>query len=251
MYKKLPKYELMGILNLTDNSFVATSRMGGKGIDEVISRVAWMLENGAAYVDIGACSTAPGNELIDEVTEWKRIEEPLMALYSAFGGAGVRFSIDTFRSSVVEHALDLGCDIIVNDIYAGLADPRMLDVVAANNLTYIAMDQTPDPYAFFEKWADTAERKGVRDWILDPGFGFGKTMERHWEIMNELERFQNFGRPVLSATSRKRMIYLEKGLTPLTCAQESFEAELLAVSKGAAIIRTHDLDLHHEYLLQH
>lgn len=233
----------MGIINLTDNSFVSTSRMAGKRIDELLQRVAGMIEQGASYIDVGACSSAPGNEFIDAGEECRRLKEPMLALYDAFGGK-VTFSVDTFRSKVIEQCLADGIAVTVNDIFAGEEDPRILDVAAANSLEYIAMDHSADPYAFFCRWAEAAISKGIDKWILDPGFGFGKSVERNWEIMNQLPRFKDFGRPILSATSRKRMIYIPKGLTPLTCAKESVEAELLAVELGADMIRTHDLDLH-------
>lgn len=237
-------YSLMGILNLTDNSFVSGSRMAGKGIDQILERVEWMRSNGASYIDIGACSSAPGNEFVDAETEWKRLEEPLRAIFSTYSSSPLQFSIDTFRSNIIEKCLGLGHEVIVNDIFSGSADPRILDVTAANSLQYIAMDQSADPYAFFRNWADTAASKGIDRWILDPGFGFGKTVQQNWDILNALERFKDFGRPVLSATSRKRMIYLPLSLTPSTCAQQSVEAELLAVKNGADIIRTHDPDIH-------
>lgn len=234
----------MGIVNLTDNSFVSTSRLAGKTIDEIIGKAGRMISLGASYIDIGACSSAPGNEFIGEEEEWRRLHEPLKALFDAFPENMVGFSIDTFRSGIVERCLSMGRKIIVNDIFAGLKDPRMLDICAANGLGYIAMDQSADPYSFFEKFADTAARKGIPDWILDPGFGFGKTVEQNLMILDSLERLCDFGRPVLCAISRKRMIYIPNNLTPLTCAKESVDAELLAVSKGASIIRTHDLELH-------
>lgn len=237
----------MGIINITDNSFVSASRMVSASVDQILERAAWMIEQGASYIDVGACSSAPGNEFISAEQEWKRLQEPVKALYEAFGSK-VEFSIDTFRSSIVEGCLDQGCKIVVNDIFAGSADPRILEVTAANGLKYIAMDQSSDPYAFFEKWAEIAAAKGISDWILDPGFGFGKTVEGNWDIMDQMPRFRDFGRPVLSATSRKRMIYMPLGLTPATCAQQSFEAEVKAAELGADIIRTHDLDLHHKHL---
>lgn len=243
MENKDNAYALMGIINLTDNSFVTSSRMAGAGVDEILARVDWMISQGASYIDVGACSSAPGNEFVSQEQEWKRLCTPLKEMYNAFGGK-VLFSIDTFRGGIISKCLESGCKVIVNDIFAGSADPCMLDIVAANGLDYIAMDQSSDPYSFFTAWADTAEKKGIREWILDPGFGFGKTVEQNWEILQSLERFQDFGRPVLSATSRKRMIYLPLGLKPETCAEESVKAERLAASKGASIIRTHDLDRH-------
>lgn len=236
------KYALMGIINITDNSFVSGSRLLGVSTDQLLARVQMMVDNGAGYIDVGACSSAPGNSFISEEEEWKRLKEPLRAMLEAF--PTVKFSVDSFRSGIIENCLKLGHKIIVNDIFAGIADPRILDVTRANNLSYIAMDQSSDPYTFFLQWADKAADMGIEDWILDPGFGFGKTVEQNWAIMDKLERFQDFGRPVLSATSRKRMIWIPLGLKPESCAEQSVDAEILAVEKGAAIIRTHDTDIH-------
>lgn len=243
---KTDGYKTMGIINLTDNSFVSSSRMAAASIDEIVGKALWMVDMGASYIDIGACSSAPGNSFIDEDLEWKRMHEPLKAIMEAIPG-NVEISIDTFRSGIIERCLGLGRSVVVNDIFAGLADERMLDMAASNKLCYIAMDQTPDPYSFFEKWAEQAAGKGLDNWILDPGFGFGKTVEGNWDIMEQLPRFKDFGRPILSATSRKRMIYMPLGLKPESCAQQSVQAELKAVQLGADIIRTHDLDLHRQH----
>lgn len=240
------KYSLMGIVNLTDNSFVASSRCGVKSVDELLRSVGEMIDNGADIIDVGGCSTAPGNEPVSEELEWKRMEGKVEALFSSF--PATRFSIDSFRSGIIVRTLAL-CGplkhpLTVNDVSSGDGDARMLPLVVSEGLPYVAMDSTADPHAFFVRFSRKAEEEGLYDWILDPGFGFGKTLEQNWDILNNLERLLEFGRPVLAALSRKRMIYVPAGLTPDTCAALSVSAEKLAVSKGASIIRTHDLNMH-------
>ena len=234
-------YSLMGILNLTGNSFVESSRALGLNDDELVGQVQFMFDSGADIIDVGACSTAPGNTPVDEATEWSRLERPLRVLFEAFPDRP--FSLDSFRLPVLSKALALGKSFIINDI-SGAKDEGVLDFAASNGLDYIAMDSSADPYSFFVDFADRAERKSLENWILDPGFGFGKTVEKNWEILSSLRRFTAFGKPVLAALSRKRMIYQPLGLTPENCAPQSVKAELLAVINGASIIRTHDLTLH-------
>lgn len=213
--------------------------MAGKRADEIVARVDRMLAEGASMVDVGACSTAPGNEPVSPEQEWKRLEMPLEALFSTF--PDVEFSVDTFRTDVIRNILKFDHPLIINDITAGQDDKRMLPLVSASGLKYVAMDRTSDPYSFFTEFALKAASEGIKDWILDPGFGFGKTIEQNWDVLNGLERFNDFGRPVLVALSRKRMIYTPLGLTADTCREQSIAAEDIAVKKGAAIIRTHDL----------
>lgn len=236
----------MGIVNLTDNSFMRSSRMAGAGERQLCERVEGMLRDGADIIDVGACSTAPGTVPVSVEEERERLRKPLVWLFRNFPSA--TFSFDTFRSAVVEDILaasrGFGGGIIINDISAGQEDPMMLPLVAANSLEYIAMDRTDDPYAFFSALAPQLEAAGIGRWILDPGFGFGKSNERGWEILRDIGRLRDFGRPVLAALSHKRMIWQPLGLTPDSCAERSVEAEKLAASLGADIIRTHDLILH-------
>jgi len=231
----------MGILNLTDNSFMESSRALGLTDDTLVMRVNEMFSSGAGIIDIGACSTAPGNVPVSEREEWARLERPLTILAANFPGK--RFSIDSFRSGIIRKAAKIIPGIIINDISAGEEDPKMLQFAAAEGLEYIAMDRTSDPYMFFEHFAIKATHAGIDNWILDPGFGFGKTNDENWSVLRNLRKLQEFGRPVLVALSHKRMIYQPLGLSPDTCANESFDAERLAFSLGASIIRTHDLIL--------
>lgn len=237
----------MSILNLTDNSFLERSRMGGKSVDEVVAQVQGMIEDGAGIVDVGACSSAPGNEFISAEEEWKRYEAVMPALFATFPDTS--FSFDTFRAEVVSKLLECAAaggykgEFIVNDIFAGSADAQMLPLVASRGLKYIAMDSSSDPYAFFTEFDERARREGITDWILDPGFGFGKTIEENWRIYGALPRFHDFGKPVLAALSHKRMIYMPLELKPDTCTEQSVSAEARAVALGADIIRTHDVAL--------
>lgn len=238
---------MMGIANLTDNSFVGGDRMGAMSVEAVVDRVGNMFSEGAAVVDIGACSTAPGNAPVSTEEEMARIEGYLPSIFSSFPQAV--FSIDSFRLEVVEKAYEIAqgclgkpeCQFWVNDISSCDA---LMDFAAKRKLTYVAMDSTSDPLDFFRHFAVRAAKIGLENWIPDPGFGFGKTIEQNWNILNNLQQLKEFGRPILVALSRKRMIYEPAGLTPDTCAAQSVEAELLAASKGASIIRTHDLGLH-------
>lgn len=240
---------MMGIVNLTDNSFVAGDRMGSLGVEAVVEWVGKMFSDGAAIVDIGACSTAPGNVPVSVEEELVRMEKYLPSIFSAFPQAV--FSIDSFRPEVVGMAYEIAqgrlgkpeCQFWVNDISSS---DELMDFAAARKLTFVAMSRTADPIAFFCEFALRAERTGLEKWVLDPGFGFGKTMEQNWDILNNLQRLKEFGRPILVALSRKRMIYEPPGLTPENCAVQSVEAELLAASKGASIIRTHDLTLYRQ-----
>lgn len=239
----------MGILNLTDNSFVRDDRMGGLPPSRVVERAGEMLAAGADIIDIGACSTAPGNSPVDEDTETRRLERFLPPLFRAFPAAV--FSIDSFRYRVLSAAYATACrflnnplgQFIVNDVSSG-ADRRVVEFAASEGLCYIATDTSDDPYGFFTEFSKSADKAGLERWILDPGFGFGKTVARNWEVLNGLGRFLDFGRPVLAALSRKRMIWEPLSLTPDTCQSQSVDAEKLAIAKGASIIRTHDLISH-------
>lgn len=227
----------MGILNLTDNSFVEKSRV--QGIDKALERVDELLRDGADIIDIGALSTAPGNGPIPVKEEEQRLLEPVMEIFSAFPDAS--FSIDCFHPGIVQKIIDFGKEFIINDI---LASDNMIELARSSGLKYIAMANVPEPYPFFRR---LSRKMDGCDWILDPGFGFEKTFEQNWEIMNNLECFEEFGRPVLIGISRKRMIHLKFGLRPETCAEQSVAAEKQAaakIKKVPVIIRTHDVRLH-------
>lgn len=237
--------KLMAIANLTDNSFVRADRMGDLSFDALTQTIGGLLSDGADMIDIGACSTAPGNAVISAQKEWSRLERALPVIFEAFPDAV--YSLDSFRPVVVSDALkiaenllhDVHEQFIINDISSG-----MPEFAAEKGLQYIAMADTAAPYSFFQEFSLRAGSCGLYDWILDPGFGFGKTQEQNWDILDHLDRLADFGRPILVALSRKRMIYQPLGLTPDTCAEQSVAAERVAISRGASILRTHDLKAH-------
>lgn len=232
----------MGILNLNGDSFYAPSRYGMS-----------VLEEGPDIVDIGAVSTRPGAGEVSEADEWSRLKPVLRTL-----GPGVAVSIDTTRAAIVERACDLlGRPVIVNDISAGEDDPDMLSVVGRLGLGYVAMhkrgtpatmqslcqygDVVEDVLEYFRGFAQKAEENGISDWILDPGFGFAKTVEQNYMLMEGLERFSELGRPLLVGISRKSFIYKPLGLDPERALTATQVLHLAALERGADLLRVHDV----------
>jgi len=252
LHTELKRPQIMGIVNLTDNSFVEFSRMGEVSGDELLSYADRLFSDGADIIDIGACSTAPGNDIVSESVEMERIRRGVPLLFESFPDR--IFSVDTFRTAVAAECLEIANkylkdpreQLIINDISSGSQDSSMLSFIAQHKLQYIAMADNSDPRAFFTGFIAAASRIGVDRWILDPGFGFGKTLEQNWEVLHNLSALKVFGRPILAALSRKRMIWQPLGLTPSTCAQQSVDAEKLAAQMGADMIRTHDVAAHHQ-----
>ena len=249
----------MGIVNLTDNSYFAESRCLGTGgnpnIDKITERIGRMIAEGATIIDIGACSTRPGSEPVGEAEEWRRISAVLPHIRKAF--PDVTVSIDTYWSSVVRKAFDLIGNFIVNDISAGEDDPEMLGTAGSLGLTYIAMHKRGTPKTmqslcsykdvagevleYFREFGKKAEKAGIKDWILDPGFGFAKTVEQNYRLLSELERFSCLGRRILVGVSRKSMIYKLFGITPEESLPQTQVLHLAALERGADILRVHDV----------
>ena len=245
--------DIMGIVNLTDDSYFVQSRCAG--VDAAMSRVAKMVEEGADIIDIGACSSRPGSMPVGPGEEWKRLGPVLEAVRLAY--PDIRISIDTCWSDVVSRAYDLIGDFIVNDISAGEDDPQMLSMVGKSGLTYVAMHKRGTPeimqsltdyndvagelLAYFKEFAEKALRFEIRDWILDPGFGFAKTMEQNYEILSGLDSFKTLDRPVLVGVSRKSMIYKLLDISPEDSLAATQVVHLKALQKGADILRVHDV----------
>lgn len=224
---------VMGILNLTPDSFYAPSR-GNMAI----------LESGADIIDIGACSTRPGHTPVGAKEEWRRMKRTLAQIRRDH--PELPLSIDSYWSEVVRRAYDLVGPFIVNDVTAGEGDPQMLSTVAELGLTYIPMHHGPaenasDVLDWYRDLTAKAEYQGVRDWILDPGFGFGKTMEQNFGVFHTLERLQEAGHPVLVGISRKRMVWMPLGLTPNTAGEATQLLHVEALERGADILRVHDV----------
>ena len=246
--------QLMGIVNLTDDSFYAPSRV--RSTEALLRRVATLLQEGADSVDLGACSTRPGALPVGEKEEWRRLRPALKALREAF--PALNLSIDTYWSGVARRAYDTIGPFTVNDISAGAQDPAMLRTVGALGLPYIAMHMRGTPETmqtltdypdgitaavlrYFRDFAARAADAGIQDWIADPGFGFSKTLEQNWTLLRELGALQALGRPILVGVSRKSMIYKRFGLTPETSLEATQIAHRIALEQGATILRVHDI----------
>ena len=234
--------QVMGIINLNDDSFYAPSRHNMA-----------ILDSGADIIDLGAVSTRPGSKGVSPEEEWQRLEPVLKAV-----DPSACISIDTYSSEVAERAADLlGRWYIVNDISAGEDDPRMLETVGRLGLGYVAMhkrgtpetmqsmcdydDVTGDVLDYFRDFAVKADAAGIKDWVLDPGFGFAKNVEQNYTMMRELERFSELGRKILVGISRKSFIYRPLGISPADSLPAVTAMHLVALMNGADILRVHDV----------
>lgn len=250
---------VMAIINVSPDSFYtsvyenveATRRLG----DEVVllDAVQRALDEGADILDIGACSTRPGSTPVDAAVEWERLEWALKLVRSHFPDAVV--SVDTFRADVAEKAIGLGANII-NDVSGGDVDARMWNVVAKHDVPYIltlaqelrkggekeGYDYTmSEVLRFFEERLDRLHRMGVKDVVLDPGFGFGKTLEDNYTILREMEVLKVLHAPMLVGVSRKSMLYKPLGLEPKDVLPATIAAQVMALERGANILRVHDV----------
>lgn len=217
--------KIMGILNLTPDSFFEPSRYNMS-----------ILDSGADIIDIGAFSTRPGHSEISLEEEWMRLEPVLK--FIAGNRPELCISIDTFRSEIVRRAYDTLGRFIVNDVYAGDADPQMLQTVSRLGLDYVAMHHGAAPAVssvidFFNGFSLKASELGI-NWILDPGFGFGKSIEENWNLLRSIRLLKTFGREILVGVSMKRMTGHS--------AEKTQEANMIALEEGADILRVHDVE---------
>ncbi|MEQ8217898.1 MAG: dihydropteroate synthase [Arenibacter sp.] len=243
---------VMGIINITPDSFYD----GGKYKDEteIIAQVETMLANGASFIDIGAYSSRPGADLVGESEELARIIPILKLLLKTF--PDILISIDTYRSRVADECLSLGAAII-NDISAGNLDPNMLEIVGKHRAPYIMMHMKGTPgtmqgmtnyenllgeilYYFSEKVA-LARAAGINDIIIDPGFGFAKTLEQNYEILKKFNLLHTMDLPILTGVSRKSMIYRLLETTPKNALNGSTALHMYSLTKGSHILRVHDV----------
>ena len=245
--------DIMGIVNLTDDSYFEQSRC--PAVEQAVIRVGQMLDEGASIIDIGACSTRPGSLPVGPQEEWRRLEPVLEAVKSAY--PYVRLSIDTYWSEVVSRTYNLIGDFIVNDISAGEDDPEMLPLVGHLGLSYVAMHKrgTPevmqsltdysdvvcDVLSFFKQFAQKALQNEISSWVLDPGFGFAKTVLQNYGMLSRLDEFKALGRPVLVGVSRKSMIYKHFNISPEESLPATQVLHLRALQLGADILRVHDV----------
>ena len=244
--------KVMGILNVTPDSFYD----GGKNDSEqiIIDKVEKMLADGAAFIDIGAYSSKPNAEFVSEEEELDRILPIVKLLVNVF--PKIIISIDTFRSKVAKATIEAGASII-NDISAGALDEKMMQTVAELKVPYIMMHMRGTPKTmqsltdyqdiikemlfYFSEKVNKARSLGISDLIIDPGFGFAKTLEQNFEVMNKLELFQMLDLPLLSGISRKSMIYKALEIKPQEALNGTTVLNTISLMKGANILRVHDV----------
>ena len=243
---------IMGILNVTPDSFYDGGRYQTK--KQILDQVARMLSEGATFIDIGGYSSRPHAKDISQEEELNRVIPVIKSLVSEF--PEIHISIDTFRADVANAALEAGA-VMINDISAGLRDERMLDVAAAAQVPIVLMhmrgtpqtmmDETTykhlitDLLRFFSGRLATAHQKQINDVIIDPGFGFAKTVPQNYEILDQLRLFQTLNAPVLVGLSRKSMIYKPLGTNPLEALNATTALHMSALERGAHILRVHDV----------
>ena len=243
---------IMGILNLTDDSFYD----GGKhnSIKKALLQTEKMLDDGANIIDIGAYSSRPKSTHISLNEEWQRLEKTLQIINKEFPQAII--SVDTFRSEIAWRSVDNGADMI-NDISAGNLDQEMFDVVASLNIPYVMMHMQGTPqtmqdnphydciekevFNYFLRKLKILKQKGLNKIILDPGFGFGKTVEHNYQLLNKLEDLHALEFPLLAGISRKSMIYKILETDVKNSLNGTTAINTLCLSKGVSILRVHDV----------
>ena len=243
--------KVMGILNITPDSFYAQSRTTPA---EVLRKGEQMLEEGATFVDIGGYSSRPNAQEVSPQEELQRVVPVVEALVKHF--PDIRISVDTFRAEVARESLEAGA-CIINDISAGQIDPAIWEVVAHYQVPYIAMHMrgtpqtmqtyteydklTKDILYYFSQVKDKARQLRINDLIIDPGFGFSKTLAQNYELMQQLALFKALECPILVGISRKSMIYKLLDTTPEVALNGTTVLNTFALLHGADILRVHDV----------
>ena len=249
----LSQPRVMGILNVTPDSFYAGSRTQTEA--EIVRRVKQIVSEGAAIIDIGAYSSRPNADNVSAREEMERLRMGLKILFEIQPDAVV--SVDTFRADVARMCVEEYGVAIINDIAAGEMDANMFHTVAALNVPYIMMHMQGTPqsmqqhphydnllkevFLYFARKVQQLRDLGVKDIILDPGFGFGKTMEHNYELLSHLEDFRIFELPLLVGVSRKSMIYRLLDITPQEALNGTTVLDTICLLKGADILRVHDV----------
>lgn len=249
----LDEPQIMGILNVTPDSFFAESRTSDD--EQIATRVKQMMDEGADMIDIGGYSSRPGADDVSPQEEMERLRRGLRIVRKLY--PDVPISVDTFRADVARMCIEEEGADLINDIAAGMMDRQMFKTVARLGVPYIMMHMqgTPetmqlDPHydnlrrevmLYFAERIDRLCQMGAKDIIIDPGFGFGKTVEHNYELMNHLEDFSVFNLPILVGISRKSMIYKLIGGTPQTSLNGTTVLNTIALTKGAHILRVHDV----------
>ncbi len=231
---------VMGILNCTPDSFFSGSRKQTE--EEIRQRVLEIVREGGDIIDVGACSTRPGCTPASEAEEMERLLFAMPIVKEV--APDMPISVDTFRASVAEMCIREFGDVTINDISEG-EDPEMFNVVAKYGVPYILMSVQPTIREMMLGFAEKVQKLrdlGAKDIILDPGFGFGKTLEQNYEILNDIDFLRELNLPILVGVSRKSMIWRTLGITPEEALNGTTVINTIAMMKGAAdILRVHDV----------
>ena len=251
---------VMGIINVTPDSFYENSRFSN--IHEIVQQAGAMLQEGAAIIDIGGQSSRPNSEPISEAEELERVTGVIESLHFNFPDAIL--AIDTYRAAVARAAVNAGASM-VNDISGGNLDAAMLPTVAALQVPYICMhmkgtpqtmqqqaqyeDVTREVLDFFIARVAACRQAGIKDVIIDPGFGFGKTIQHNFTLLNNLSLFKMLDCPILLGVSRKSTIYKTLGITPEDALNGTTVLNTIGLLNGADILRVHDVRAAREAVL--
>ncbi len=243
---------VMGIINITPDSFYAGSRQ--QALEDIVQQAQKMLDEGAAILDIGGQSTRPGSEHVGADEEIKRVVPAIAAIVQQFPKAII--SIDTYHATVAKAAVEAGA-AMVNDVSGGMMDADMLATVAALKVPYVCMhmlgtpatmqhspvykDVTKEVLDFFIERIDACRRAGIHDVIVDPGFGFGKTIEHNFTLLKNLSVFKILGKPILLGISRKSTIYKTLSVTANEALNGTTVLNTVGLIHGASILRVHDV----------
>ena len=248
----LNKPVIMGILNTTPDSFYGKSRVNSE--QQAIDEAGSMLQAGASMIDIGGQSTRPGSERVSFSEELDRVAPVVRAVRKSFPEAWL--SVDTYYSSVALACIGLGIDMI-NDIAAGDNDPKMFRTVFDNEVAYVAMHKKGSPetmqdnphyddlmgeiLAYFNGKKEEYKKANFANWVIDPGFGFGKTLEHNFQLLNQLQKFRQFNKPLMVGISRKGMIWKTLNGSPESALNGTTALHMAALDRGANILRVHDV----------
>jgi len=243
--------KIMGILNITPDSFYQGSRV--QMIDEVLKKTDQFLKEGADFIDIGGYSSRPGAKEISLDTELQRIIEPINQVHANFPEAII--SIDTFRPEVASKAIEAGASMI-NDITAGGINEKMFEIVASYDVPYIIMHMKESPKTmqlnpqyedvvmevvrFFSAKIEKLKKLGISDIIIDPGFGFGKTSTHNFQLLKNLGELKLLNIPVMVGLSRKSMVYKTLNISPDEALNGTTALNTIALLNGADVLRVHD-----------
>ena len=244
--------KVIGIINVTPDSFYD----GGATTleSQIINQAALMLDQGATFLDLGGYSSRPGATDISQQVEINRVIQAIKAIIKAFPKTLI--SIDTFRSEVAKQAVNAGA-CMVNDISAGKLDPQMLETIGELQIPYCMMHMRGTPQTmktltdysnitkqvlfYFSERVAAARSYNINDIIVDPGFGFAKTTDQNFELLNHLELFDSLDLPLLAGVSRKSMVYKTLDISPKEALNGTTALHMVALQKGARILRVHDV----------